>query len=321
MRSLRGRVVVMTGASSGIGRQASIELARRGARLVLAARRTAALEETAEACRDAGGDAVVVTTDVTRDEDVERLVERALSLEGRVDVWVNNAGVTLFAPLEEASLEEHRRVIETNLFGAIRCARAVVPIFRRQEEGVMINVGSVLSRIGQPFVPSYAISKFALRGLTETLRVEFADRPNVHFCTLLPYAVATQHFETGANFVGQPARPVPPVQNPADVASALVDLVARPRRQRHVPRIAALGLALHALMPRAVERTLLHVLSSWHFEPQRTETSEGDLLKPSRVPARVHGARPARAGSLSLFGWILSRFVHIMTRPAPPPAR
>jgi NAD(P)-dependent dehydrogenase (short-subunit alcohol dehydrogenase family) len=321
MGVLARKVVVVTGASSGIGREASVEFARRGARLVLAARRADALEETARQCRSAGGEALVVPTDVTRDEDVVLLVERALSLEGRVDVWVNNAGVTLFAMLEEASLDDHRRVIETNLFGAMRCARVVVPIFRRQGTGVMINVGSILSRIGQPFVPSYVISKFALRGMTEALRVEFADRPDVHFCTLLPYAVSTQHFETGANRLGRPPRPVPPVQPPSKVARALVDLAERPRRQRHVPRIAALGLMLHAVMPRAVERTLLHVLASWHFRPELTGKTEGDLREPSRVPARVVGSRGPRAGSWELFGWILLRFVRIMTRPAPPPAR
>jgi NAD(P)-dependent dehydrogenase (short-subunit alcohol dehydrogenase family) len=321
MAKLRGSIVVVTGASSGIGREASIEFARRGARLVLAARRAEALEETAALCRDAGGEAVVVPTDVTRDEDVTRLVERALALEGRLDVWVNNAGVTLFALLEDAPLDDHRQVIETNLFGAMRCARAVAPIFRRQGYGVMINVGSILSRIGQPFVPSYVISKFAVRGLTEALRVEFADRPNVHFCSLLPYAVGTQHFETGANHIGRAPRPVPPMQTSSDVARALVDLAERPRRQRHVPRIAALGLALHELLPRTVERTLLHVLSTWHFRPELAPATDGDLREPTRLPARSAGSSPPKGGSLQLFGWIMQRFVRILTRPAPPPAR
>jgi hypothetical protein len=167
-------------------------------------------------------------------------------------------------------------------------------------------------------VPSYVISKFALRGLTESLRAEFADLPGVHVCTLLPYAVNTQHFETGANFIGREPRPMPPVQEPVEIAQALVDLAERPRRERHVPRIAQLGLALHALFPRPVERTLLHVLSSWHFRPQVAPATEGGLLEPPRIVARSHGSRPPRGDSLQLFVWILRRFVRIMTRPAPP---
>lgn len=321
MARLRGSVAVVTGASSGLGRAASVELARRGARVVLAARRREALEETARLCREVGANPTVVPTDVTREDDVAHLVAASLELEGRIDVWVNNAGVTLFALLERAPLDEHRRVIETNLFGPLRCAQAVARIFRRQGRGVMINVGSVLSHIGQPFVPSYVISKFALRGLTEALRVEFADQPDVHFCSLFPYAIATPHFETGANFVGRVPRPVPPVQEPHDVARALVDLAERPRRERYVPRIAALGLALHRLFPRTVERTLLHVLSTWHFRPELQATTEGALLRPLPMPARVHGSREQRADSFALFGWILRRFVQIMTRQAPPPAR
>src|SRR5690606_38778192 len=102
----------------------------------------------------------------------------------------------LFALLEEASFEEHRRVIETNLFGAMLAARAVLPVFRAQGSGVMVNVGSVLSQVGQPFVPSYTISKFGLRGLSEVLRVELADEPAIQVCTLLPYAVDTPHFQS-----------------------------------------------------------------------------------------------------------------------------
>src|SRR5690606_37667297 len=119
-----------------------------------------------------------------READVQALAALALEQTGVIDVWVNNAGVTLFGSIEGGPLDEHREVLETNVFGAIHGARAVLPIFRRQRRGVLINVGSILSKIGQPFVPSYVVSKFALRGLTEALRAELADEYDIHVCSL-----------------------------------------------------------------------------------------------------------------------------------------
>lgn len=155
---LTGKVVVITGASSGLGRAASLELAREGARLVIASRRAETLESTAELCRQAGAEVLAVVTDVTDEGSVARLATRAQELTGSIDVWINNAGVTVFGTLEGTPLEDHRRVLETNLWGAVYGARAVVPLFRRQGHGVLLNVGSILSKVGQPFVPSYVIS-------------------------------------------------------------------------------------------------------------------------------------------------------------------
>lgn len=317
MPSLEGKRVVITGASSGLGRAAALEFARRGARVVVSARREAELAETVRQCEALGASAVSVRADVTKDDDVRELVERSLALDGRIDVWVNNAGTTLFGKLDWEHLSDHRAVIETNLFGAIRCAALVMPIFERQERGVLINVGSILSKIGQPFVPSYTISKFALRGLSEALRTGAADMPHVHVCTLLPYATSTPHFETAANHTGLAAHPVPPVQSPDEVARALVDLAERPRRERHVPRITAFGLLLHSLMPRPVERILLHVLTKAHLGPEREPDNQGLLRSASDEPASIHGSRAEKMGTVRLFSWIISHFLKIMTRPAP----
>lgn len=301
------RVVVITGASSGLGRAAAIELARRGNWLVLAARRRDALEETARRCLAAGGRAIVVPTDVTKEAEVDRLAQVALDEWGRIDVWINNAGVTLYALLEDGPVESHQRVIETNLYGALYGARAAIPIFRRRRRGTLINVGSVLSGVGQAFVPSYVISKFAVHGLSEALRVELADEPDIHVCTLMPYAIDTQHFEVAANELEKAPFALPPVQPPDRVARALADLVERPQRTRYVPRTIAIGLALHAIAPSLTERLVLDTLRRWHLseEPQRTGT--GNLYEPSREPARTHGHRPPRLRTPALLGWLAKR--------------
>ncbi len=308
---------MVTGASSGLGRETAVQFAREGCVVILAARRGEALEETARLCRDAGGEAHCVVTDVTSEADVERLARAAVELGGRVDVWVNNAGVTLFAALDQAPFEEHRRVIETNLFGPMLCARAVVPIFRRQRRGVLINVGSVLSRVGQPFVPSYVISKFGLRGLTETLRTDLADLPDVHVCSVLPYAMDTPHFEAGANFVGREARPMPPTQSPEKVAAAIVDLAARPTHERCVPGYIRGGILLHTLAPRPVERLILAVLREWHFGEATEATKGGNLFAPADERPDVHGRAP-KGGTPALALWFVRHFLGLGPRPEAP---
>jgi NAD(P)-dependent dehydrogenase (short-subunit alcohol dehydrogenase family) len=318
MSKLRDRVVVVTGASSGIGRATAVELARRGAKLVLAARRMEALGETARALNTNASNVLTLSTDVTQEAQVQALVEAALTRFGRIDVWINNAGVTLFAPLEQAPFDQHRRVIETNLIGAMLCARAVIPVFRDQDRGILINVGSVLSKVAQPFVPSYVISKFGLHGLTEALRTEFADDPDIHVCGLYPYTVDTQHFQAGASALGVRARSLPPLQSPERVARALADLAEYPVRARYVPRIAVLGLALHRMLPRTVERLLLHALQRWHFDRAPEPPKAGNLYTPDRGPAAVHGDRQPLIGTPRFSLWNLGELARMQLKALRP---
>ena len=316
MKSLRiaGKVVVLTGASSGLGRAAAIEFARKGARLVLAARGLEALEEVAAQCRAAGGEALVVEVDVTDEEAVRGLAARALELTGRIDVWVNNAGVTVFAPLLEGPFEDHRRVFETNVYGPIYGVRAVLPVFLRQHAGVLINVSSVLGKVGQPYVPSYVISKFALQGLSETLRTALADERDVHVCTLIPYAIDTPHFEHGANRVGLDARAMAPMQLPEDVARALVSLAEYPRRELYVPRYAALGVAIHGVFPRTGDRLLLHLTREWHFGHEPQPDTSGTLFAPPGGRGRIRGKRPARTTLPGMLLWVVGHFARRLVR-------
>jgi NAD(P)-dependent dehydrogenase (short-subunit alcohol dehydrogenase family) len=310
MIDLRGRVVVLMGASSGLGRALAIELARRGANLVVAARREQALVDVANDCERLGVRAAAVAADVTYEVDVHHVASIALERFGRIDVWINNAGVTYFARLEDGPFDPHRRVIETNLFGAIFGARAAVPIFRRQHHGVLIDVGSILSEVGQAYVPSYTISKFGVRGLSETLRVELADEPDIHVCTALPYAIETPHFEDAANELGVAPRPLPPSLEPEAVARAIADLAERPQRTLRIPRIMALGIALHRLFPRTVERLLLDALRRWHFSRER-QLGNGNLYVPATPVAKIRGDRKPEIGTLRFVAWLAVDLVRI----------
>ena len=306
MKPLRHRVVVITGASSGLGQAIARDLAARGCTLVLAARGRDALETVARECEDLGAQTLVVPTDVTRHEEVDALAVAALDAFGRIDVWINNAGVTYYSFLEDGVLELHERVIQTNLFGAVYGARAAVPVFRRQHEGVLINVGSVLSEVGQAFVASYVISKFGVHGLTEALRVELADEPEIHACTILPFAIDTPHFQSAANTIGKMPRALPPMQSPEKVARAVARLIENPRRTTFVPKVIRLGLLMHQVMPRAVERLLLDTLRRWHVSDQRELVSSGNLYEPG--DDQPHGDRPPMISTTRLLAWAALRF-------------
>lgn len=137
--NLAGKVVVITGASGGIGRAAALQFADEGCRLVLAARRNAALHDTAALCEARGVHADIVVTDVTKPDDITHLVDETLRRHGRIDVWVNNAGTTMFGRLHEGEFTQHRQVLETNLIGPMFVARLITPIFKRQGSGVLIT--------------------------------------------------------------------------------------------------------------------------------------------------------------------------------------
>ncbi len=321
--SLTGKVVVITGASSGIGRATALRFADEGCRLILAARRERALLDTAALCEARGGRADVVVTDITSPHDVERLVDETMRRYSRIDVWVNNAGTTMFGRLHEGEFEQHKRVLETNLVGPMYVARLVSPIFHRQRTGVLINVGSVLSEVGQPYVPAYVISKFGLYGLSETLRTEFADDPDVHVCTVLPFAVDTPHFEEAANALGRRIRAMPPVQDPEQVAEAIVGVAAWPRRRRYVPRYAVAGLAAHWLWPQVTEQLLRHALERFHLTTPEPPQA-GNLFSPSQRTGSIHGTRRPVVTTAVFAAWAGAELLRMagnwMLRRRPRPA-
>ena len=164
-QDLKGKVVVVTGASSGFGKGAAREFAAAGASVVLAARRDQLLEELARGCEAAGGRALAVHTDVSKQADVEHLAQAALSQFGRIDVWVNNAGGGALGRFEEVPLADHVQVIETDLLGTLYGSYAAMRQFKAQGGGTLINVASVIGKVPAPYFASYAAAKHGVVGL------------------------------------------------------------------------------------------------------------------------------------------------------------
>ena len=172
MGQLQDQVSVITGASSGIGERVAAAFAAEGAATVLAARRQERLEAVAAEIQEAGGKALVVPTDVTRETQVAALFQKATDAFGRVDILVNNAGIGGAGPTEELSLEVWQRVLDVNLTGAFLCSRAALRIMRPRSSGRIINIGSVSAKVPRPDAAAYTASKFGLEGLTRSLALD-----------------------------------------------------------------------------------------------------------------------------------------------------
>ena len=280
-RKLDSAVVVITGASSGIGRATGLGFAERGARVVLAARRVGALEELARQCEAAGGQALAVATDVTDQAAVAELARRAVERFGRIDVWVNNAGVYLLGSLEATPPEAFRQVLETNFFGYVHGARAVLPRFREQGQGVLINNASVYSHIAAPWLTAYVSSKFAVRGFSEALRQELGDLPDVHVCTVSPSPIDTPIFASAANYSGRAVKAPPPTYPPEQVARAILASALHPERERIVGGAGRLATVMELVASRRFERVNRRYVDALQFTTGPAPATDGNLYAPS----------------------------------------
>ena len=277
-------VVVITGASSGIGRATALEFAGKGARLVLAARSAAALESLAREVRKRGGKAIAVPTDVTDAASVEALAARAVKQFGRLDVWVNNAAVGVFGRLTDIPLADIRRVLDVNIGGYIHGARAALPRFRSQGAGVLINVASIVGEVSQPYTAAYSMSKAAVRALSVSIRSELKldGVRKVKVCTVLPAAIDTPFFQHAANYTGRKVVAMPPVYTPERVAGTIVSLAAKPRREAVVGPAGRLMVLQHKLTPARVEAAMAVQVDKTHLSRRKTAAaSTGTLYEPS----------------------------------------
>ena len=326
-----GMVVVITGASRGIGRATARLFAERGAWVVLAARSEEALLGVAAECEALGGRVLAVPTDVAEWGNVEGLAWRAVEHFGRIDVWVNNAVLAAVGRLEEVPPESNRRVVEANLLGYLYGAQAVLPYFREQGSGVLINMSSGFGLVGAPYAGAYTATKFAQRGLAQALRGELRGT-GIHACTIMPGGVDTPAYRLAANYSGWAAGPKGFLASPEKIARVVVRCAENPRPEVVVGNsVRTLRLA-HALAPRVVERAVARTIARGFLRREPEEHSPGNLYEPSSEWIGTDGgfnresgrrasnaARRAAAAAASALGpgvlaWVLLRKVKALRR-------
>ncbi len=316
---LSQKTVVITGASSGVGRAAALAFAEAGAHVVLAARRQDALEEVAQACRAKGIEAEVVLTDVGDPQAMKTLAAQAIERFGGIDVWVNNAGVGAVGEFTDTPIAAHERVIRTNLLGYINGAYAVLPHFKERRAGVLINTLSVGSWAPAPYSVAYSASKFGLRGFSEALRGELSRHEQIHVCDVFPAFLDTPGIAHAGNYTGREVKPIRPLVNPRRVAQAMVRLACQPRDSVTVGASASAVRLGHGLAPGLASKLLARGLEAYLRKAAPVRKTAGNLFEPSPGRASIDGnygglktrdlAVPVAAG-LALLGagmWAWSR--------------
>jgi short-subunit dehydrogenase len=295
LKPVAEQVIVITGASSGIGRATAQAAADKGAKVVLAARSEEALRDMVAAIEAGGGAAAFVVADVGSRADVEKVGEMAIARFGRIDSWVNNAGVAIYGRLDEVSERDSRRLFDTNFWGVVNGSLVALP-YLRQAGGALINVGSEVSDAVIPLQGMYAASKHAVKGFTDALRVEveYLDKSPVSITLIQPTAVDTPYPQHAKNYMDREPRLPTPQIDPAEVAAAILDAVENPARDVTVGSMAKLNTTVAKLMPAVGDRLAAAQADRQQYaEPPRNP--EGALFRPSGGGAThgQHGPAPA----------------------------
>ena len=308
-RRLEGKIAVVTGASSGIGRAIVRAFAEHGAKVGLIARNVDGLEAAAAEVRERGSDALVFPIDVSDAEAVGDAADRVVTEWGAIDIWVNDAMVSVFSPISEMTPQEFRRVTEVCYLGYVHGTLAALRHMRRRDRGVIIQIGSALAYRSIPLQSAYCASKAAIRGFTDSLRSELIhDGSRVAVTMLQLPAVNTPQFDVVRNRLPEHPQPVPPIYQPEVIALAAVHAALHPKREVWIGWSATKAIIGQRLIPGFLD----HYLAKRAWKAQETDQlPRGHPLKHHRdnvdhpIPGDrgAHGVFDSRARAISTKMW------------------
>ena len=256
-RALSGQVVVVTGASSGVGRAIARAFGRARSRVGLIARTREALENAAREIHEGGGEALVLPLDVSDARAVQQAADEVAARWGRIDTWVNDAMVSVFSPVSQTTPEEYRRVTEVNYLGTVHGTLAALRHMRATGEGTIIQIGSALVYRSIPLQSAYCASKAAIRGFTDSLRCELVhEKSRIRVTMLQLPAVNTPQFEVVRTRLPRHPKPLPPIYQPEAIAQAVLRVAAKPVREMWLAPSAIAAIVGQRLAPGLLDRYL-----------------------------------------------------------------
>jgi NAD(P)-dependent dehydrogenase (short-subunit alcohol dehydrogenase family) len=274
-------VVIVVGASSGIGRAAAMRFAGRGDRLVLVSRSRQALAAAATACRARGcADVEIMVADVNDEPAMGAVVDATMRQWGRIDVVVHTATVMAYGTIEALPSDVFERVVDTAIHGTANVARAVLPVFRQQERGSLIIVSSLLASIAAPTMGAYTTAKWGQLGLIRTLQIETRDLPHVNISAVAPGGVNTPIYYQAANVTGKTGRPSPPAYSPDRVARAILARVDQPRRLVQAGLLNPVIIAGFRLFPQVFDALVGPLLGVFGVSSDRVAPTDGNVFQP-----------------------------------------
>ncbi len=302
LKSLKDQVIVITGASSGIGLATAKMAAEKGARLVLASRNREALEKICSEISEKGGHAIAVECDVAEADQVKAVADRAISEFGGFDTWVNNAGASIYGKLIEVPLAEKRRLFDVNFWGVVHGCRAAIPVLRKTG-GALINIGSIASERAMPIQGMYSASKHAVKAYTDALRMELeAEGFPISVSLVKPAAIDTPFPEHGINHMDHHPVHTPPVYAPEIVASAILECAVTMKRDVYVGGSAKFISLLETFLPRLAD---LYMEKAMMENGQSDANLDSEKQEPAltSVPkdGKTRGAYPGRVMKTSAY--------------------